>query len=58
MTLAVFDALGRAVLTQTVAAPDPAGTVRTLELGAAAPGVYVLRVLTAGGVDVRRIVRE
>ena len=58
VTLAVFDALGRAVLTQTVAAPDPAGTVRTLELGAAAPGVYVLRVLTAGGVDVRRIVRE
>ncbi len=58
VTLAVLDALGRAVLSQTVAAPDPAGAVQTLDLGAAPAGVYVLRVLTAGGVDVRRLVRE
>ncbi|MDO7848804.1 T9SS type A sorting domain-containing protein [Hymenobacter sp. M29] len=53
--LSVFDALGRVVLTQKVAA----GQAQTqLNLSAAATGVYTLRVTTEGGTDVRRIVRE
>ncbi|MFD2719066.1 beta strand repeat-containing protein [Hymenobacter monticola] len=53
--LSVYDAVGRVVLTQQVAA----GQSQTqLNLSAAAAGVYTLRVTTEGGTDLRRIVRE
>ncbi|MBF9142772.1 beta strand repeat-containing protein [Hymenobacter properus] len=53
--LNVYDALGRVVLTQQVAAGQ---TETQLNLSAAAAGVYTLRVTTEGGTDLRRIVRE
>jgi hypothetical protein len=55
VTLTVLDALGRVVLTQQVAAGQPEAK---LDLSGAARGVYLLRAVTAGGTDVRRIVRE
>ncbi|WP_201985656.1 T9SS type A sorting domain-containing protein [Hymenobacter rubidus] len=57
-TLALFDVLGRPVFTTTIAAPDAQGTTYPLNLSQLPTGVYVLRVRTAGGVDVCRIVRE
>ncbi|MBF9221561.1 beta strand repeat-containing protein [Hymenobacter ruricola] len=53
--LSVYDAMGRVVLTQQVAAGQ---TQTQLNLSAAASGVYTLRVTTEGGTDIRRIVRE
>ena len=57
-TLSVFDLLGRQVQQATISAPNPAGTVRELDLSAQPTGVYLLRVQTPGGLDVRRIVRQ
>ena len=57
-TLALFDVLGRPVHTARLAAPDARSTTYPLDLGPLPAGVYVLRVSTAGGVAVCRIVRE
>jgi hypothetical protein len=57
-TLTLLDALGRAVYTATIVAPDAAGTRQALDLSALPAGVYALRVSTPGGVDVRRVVRQ
>ena len=57
-TLSVFDLLGRQVQQVTISAPNPAGTVRELDLSAQPAGVYLLQVQTPGGLDVRRIVRQ
>lgn len=57
-TLTLFDVLGRPVHTARLAAPDARGTTYPLELGPLPAGVYVLRVSTADGVAVCRIVRE
>ncbi|MBO2008647.1 T9SS type A sorting domain-containing protein [Hymenobacter negativus] len=55
VTLSVIDALGRVVLTQQVAAGQ---SEAKLDLSGAASGVYMLRAVTEGGTDIRRIVRE
>ena len=55
VTLTVIDALGRVVLTQQVSAGQ---SEARLNLSRAASGVYMLRAVTEGGIDVRRIVRE
>jgi hypothetical protein len=57
-TLTLLDALGRVVRTVHIAAPNVAGTSQALDLSALPGGVYVLRVSTPGGVDVRRVVRQ
>ena len=55
--LAVIDALGRVVSSQTL--PATAGVVtHTLNLLGTAPGVYMLRLTNADGVETRRLVRE
>ena len=58
VSLRVYDMLGRVVQQQQVSAPNPAGTVRELDLSAQPAGVYLLQVQTRGGMDVRRIVRQ
>ncbi|MDB5236668.1 MAG: hypothetical protein JWR44_3661 [Hymenobacter sp.] len=55
VTVTLFNAVGQLVLTRQVATPA-AGTAQQVELAGLAPGVYVLRAATAGGVDTRRIV--
>nr|WP_236668895.1 T9SS type A sorting domain-containing protein [Hymenobacter rubidus] len=57
-TLALFDVLGSQVLAATLAAPDAQGTTYPLNLSQLPAGVYVLRVRTAGGVEMCRIVRQ
>ena len=58
VSLRVYDMLGRVVQQQQVSAPNPAGTVRELDLSAQPAGVYLLQVQTRGGMDIRRIVRQ
>ncbi|WP_165822087.1 T9SS type A sorting domain-containing protein [Hymenobacter edaphi] len=53
--LTVLDATGRVVYTHKVAAGQ---TQQTIDLGQVARGVYLLRAVTEGGTDTRRIVRE
>jgi hypothetical protein len=57
-TLDLFDAVGRLVHSATIAAPNAQGTAQALDLSALPTGVYALRVSTAGGVDVCRVVRQ
>ncbi|GAA4348819.1 hypothetical protein GCM10023185_05080 [Hymenobacter saemangeumensis] len=57
-TLVLFDVLGRPVQSAAIASPNAQGTSFPLDLSLLPAGVYVLRVSTAGGVDVCRIVRE
>ena len=55
--LAVLDALGRVVRAETL--PATTGVVRhALDLSGLAPGVYLLRLSNADGVETRRLVRE
>ncbi|GAB3830642.1 hypothetical protein GCM10028821_19310 [Hymenobacter jeollabukensis] len=53
--LTVLDATGRVVYTHKVAAGQ---TQQVIDLGQVARGVYLLRAVTEGGTDTRRIVRE
>jgi hypothetical protein len=53
--LTVLNALGQVVRRQTLAAGQSKASV---DLSAQPAGVYLLRVATAGGTDLRRIVRE
>jgi hypothetical protein len=57
-TLDLFDAVGRLVHSATIASPNAQGTAHALDLSALPVGVYALRVSTAGGVDVCRLVRQ
>jgi hypothetical protein len=57
-TLELFDLTGRLVHAATIAAPSAQGTAYPLNLATLASGVYALRVSTAGGVDVCRLVRQ
>ena len=52
VTLTLLNALGQQVLVREVAA----SAAPKLELNGLAPGVYVLRAVTAGGTDTRRVV--
>ena len=55
--LTVFNTLGQAVFTTTV--PASAGTTtQAVNLTQLTSGVYLLRVKTAGNLDVRRVVKE
>jgi hypothetical protein len=56
--LTLINALGQSVLRRTLSATAVAGPAPRLELNGLAPGVYVLRVATAGGLDTRRVVVE
>ncbi|MBD2724636.1 T9SS type A sorting domain-containing protein, partial [Hymenobacter armeniacus] len=58
VTLTVMDALGRRVNETTIAAPNPQGTARELDLHCLGAGLYLLQVRTAASLEVRRIVRE
>ena len=53
--LTVLDATGRVVFHKTV---QPGQTQQQIDLGSVARGVYLLRAVTEGGTDTRRIVRE
>ncbi|MCC3159929.1 T9SS type A sorting domain-containing protein [Hymenobacter sp. 15J16-1T3B] len=53
--LTVLDATGRVVYTHKVAAGQ---TQQVIDLSQVARGVYLLRAVTEGGTDTRRIVRE
>lgn len=53
VTLTLLNALGQSVRTRVVAATAAAPQ---LELHGLAPGVYVLRAVTLGGTDTRRVV--
>jgi hypothetical protein len=57
-TLDLFDAVGRLVHSASIASPNAQGTSHALDLSALPAGVYALRVSTAGGVDVCRLVRQ
>ena len=52
VTLTLLNALGQPVRTRVVAAT----AAPQLELHGLAPGVYVLRAVTPGGTDTRRVV--
>ena len=52
VTLTLLNALGQSVRTRVVAAT----AAPQLELHGLAPGVYVLRAVTPGGTDTRRVV--
>jgi hypothetical protein len=55
--LAILDALGRVVRAETL--PATTGVVtHALDLSGMAPGVYLLRLTNADGVETRRLVRE
>ena len=59
VALTVLDALGRAVSRTTVAAPGLQRTATVaLDLGALPAGLYLLRVQSGAGLEIRRIVRE
>ena len=53
VTLTLLNALGQSVRTRVVAVATAAPQ---LELHGLAPGVYVLRAVTPGGTDTRRVV--
>ena len=55
--LTVFNTLGQAVFTTTVSA-SAGTTTQAVNLTQLTSGVYLLRVKTAGNLDVRRVVKE
>ena len=56
--LVVVDALGRVALRVAVPASNGSPSTQFLSLKALASGIYLLRAQTAGGLDLRRVIKE